>query len=284
MVFRGNSTDTFEMSDTEVYQLVKDGSLKSFPHGMWDGVSGIQTAKKILKYVFENILEWSIEDIKRKSDRKIFEEYKLNGMLSSVFDGSMYIAIGETYPELKEWADFLYETNEHADFDHKRYTDDELINILLEKVKELNRIPKVGEMSKPSAITYNKRFGSWGKALMKAELIEDIYKDIDFKKITRDEVMWKLKNLFSDKERVLDKDELEDVYPEGVIKEYFGNYNKVEKLITGEYTKDDLIKILKNKKEKLGRIPTNKDMKFPRAITFIDNFGSWQKAIDGMEE
>jgi len=69
MVFKGRSTDTFEMDDIEVYQLVKDGSLRSYPSGFWDGVAGIQTAEKVIKYVFKDILNWSIDDIKVKVTR-----------------------------------------------------------------------------------------------------------------------------------------------------------------------------------------------------------------------
>ena len=119
---------------------------------------------------------------------------------------------------------------------------------------------------------------------MKAGLIEDIYKDVDFKKNSKESVISHLKELFSEKERVLDKDEIFAIYPEGLIKEYFGTYNKLEKVIIAEYTKKELIKILKKKKEKLGRIPSNKDMKFPMAIVFIDKFGSWQEVIDKLEK
>jgi len=284
MVFKGRETNTYEMDDTEVYQLVKSGSLKSYPSGFWEGVAGLQTAKKILKYVFKDILNWTIDDIKSKANREIFEEYKLVGMISTVFDGSMYICLGEVYPELKEWADKLYQTNEHADFVHRRYSDDELIYILQERSKELNRIPKGVDMKTPSSALYSSRFGSWEKSLMKAELIEDIYKNVDFEKNSKELVIFHLKELFSEKERVLDKAEILAIYPEGLIKEYFGTYNKLEKVIVSEYTKRDLIKILKKKKEKLGRTPSNKDMKFPMAIVFIDKFGSWQKAIDQMEK
>jgi len=283
MVFMGRSTDTFEMEDIEVYSLILDGSLRGYPSGFWDGVQGMQTAKKILKHVFEDLLKWSLEDIKQKADTKLFKEYKLVSMLKSLFDGSLYVALGETYPELKEWADNSYETNEHADFVHRQYTNDELINILQEKAKEINGIPKCNDMQRPNSVTYNKRFGSWDKSLMKAGLIEDIYRDIDFEKYSKDEVIWRLKELFSNKERVLEKEELLKIYPEGVIKEYFGTYNKVEKVIIDSYTKDELIKILKKKQEKLGRTPSNKDMKFPKAIVFIDVFHSWQNALDEMD-
>ena len=245
MVFKGRSTDTFEMDDIEVYQLVKEGSLRSYPSGFWDGITASKTAEKITKYVFKDVLNWSIDDIKVKVTREIFEEYKLVGMLKNIYDSSMYICLGEVYPELKEWASKQYQTNEHADFVHRRYSDDELIDILQEKSKELNRIPKGVDMKTPSSAIYSSRFGSWEKSLMKAGLIEDIYKDVDFRKNSKESVISHLKELFAEKERVLDKDEIFAIYPEGLIKEYFGTYNKLEKVIIAEYTKKELTKILK---------------------------------------
>jgi len=56
----------------------------------------------------------------------------------------------------------------------KKETDEELIEILKNKAKELNKIPSIREMSNPSASSYIVRFGSWENALIAAELIEDI--------------------------------------------------------------------------------------------------------------
>lgn len=279
MKYRMNHIDTFEMTDIEIYTLVLNDTLRSYPMGFWDGVDGVTKAKKIFKHVIEDILQWSLEDIKDKSKTLIVDEYKLQGMISIVFDGSIFIAIGETFPELKDWAD-----KEYREHDNSRYTDNELIEILQEKAKELNRIPKGIDMKNPSSAIYTRRFGSWEKSLMKGGLIEDIYEDVDFENNSKEAVLQNLKNLFVDKERVLEKDEVLAIYPEGLIKEYFGSYNKLEKIVNTSYTKEDLVRILKKKKGKLGRIPSGRDMKFPRAIVFIDKFGSWQKAIDKMEK
>lgn len=53
------------------------------------------------------------------------------------------------------------------------YTDDELLNILKEKAKELNSLPRVRDVEQ--ATTIRNRFGSWFNALVLAGLIpEDI--------------------------------------------------------------------------------------------------------------
>ena len=281
MKYRMRHVDTFEMSDMEVYTLVLTSSSTPYPSGFWNGVDGYVKAKKIFKYVIEDILKWSLEDIKQKTKTEIIDEYKLRSMLDNVFNGSIYIAIGETFPELKDWADNEYEKHDTGQV--SRYTDGQLINILKDKAKKLNRLPKGVDMKNPSYIVYTNRFGSWEKALIEAELIEDIFKDIDFKSHTREKVIQNLKDLFADKERVLEKSEILDIYPEGIIKEYFGTYNKIEKAIINSYSKEELIQILKNKKERISRIPNNKDMVFPKAIVFIDKFGSWQNAIEKID-
>lgn len=117
---------------------------------------------------------------------------------------------------------------------------------------------------------------------MKAGLIEDIYSSVDFDQYTKEYVLWKLKEEAIGKERMLEKDEIFELYPEGLIKEFFGSYQTVKKIMENDYSKKELIKIFKNKKEKLGRIPTNKDMKFPQAIVFIDKFGSWGELLDAV--
>jgi hypothetical protein len=270
----------YQLEDIEVYKLVSNGTYRSFPSGFWDGVTGLQSAKKILKYIFEEELNWSSEDIKTKATREILEERKLSGMLSNKFEGSFYKAISETYPELKEWADKLFQTTERGEFEYNRYTDKELIEIIQEKAKELNRLPKTGDIEKPNYEVFKRRFGSWEKALIKAELIENIYEGIDFTKYTKEVIIENLKQITSDKERMLSKSEVYELYPEGVIKEYFGVYSKLEKIISNSFTKKDLIKILKKKEKQLGRMPINKDMKFPKAIVFIDAFGCWDEAIE----
>jgi arsenate reductase-like glutaredoxin family protein len=274
------SNNLYELSEIEVYDLVLNGTLRAFPHGFWDGVDGYQNAKKILKHVFEDILKWSINDIKTKATREVFDEYKLDRMISSAFDGSIFIAIGEVYPELKEWAEELYREKEYVEFEHKRYTDEELISFLQEKAKEIDKIPRASDMHNPSGMTYSKRFGTWEKALMRAGLIEDIYKGIDLSRYSKEVVIEHFKEICINKERMLDKEELYEFYPEGVIKEFFGSYPTIKKILENDYTQTELISILKKKQKKLGRIPTNKDMKFPRAIVFIDKFGSWQNAIE----
>ena len=51
------------------------------------------------------------------------------------------------------------------------------------------------------------------------------------------------------------------------------------KLLSTSYSKEELIQIIQQKYERLGRIPNNKEMKIPQAIVFIEKFGSWNNAL-----
>ena len=48
-----------------------------------------------------------------------------------------------------------------------------MIEILINKSKELDRIPSSSDTMRPSTKTYINKFGSWNKALFKAGLIEE---------------------------------------------------------------------------------------------------------------
>lgn len=271
-----NLSDT----DIEIYNKVKKGLIRSFPRNFWEGNEGYERAIRTIRYVFSDFLKWSIDEIKAKATNNIFVEYKLDRTLSH-FKGSLYIALGETYPELKKWSEELYIKYDHnKEQEYRRYTDEELILALQSKARELNRVPKSEDMNNPNVVTFARRFGSWKKSLIKAGLIEDIYKNIDFEINFKERVLEHLKDICARKERMLEKEEVYQLYQEGIIKEYFGSYRRLEGAIVNDYTKADLIRILKDKAEKLGRTPNNKDMKFPRAIVFIDKFSSWQNAVD----
>ena len=62
------------LSPVEIYQLVLTGKLKTFPSGSWTEPDAMENAVEILRYLFETILKWSFEDIKRNCSVKLFIE------------------------------------------------------------------------------------------------------------------------------------------------------------------------------------------------------------------
>lgn len=91
-------------SEIEIFYMVLKRKLSKYPTGFWSPPDGIIYAINILKYLIENILEWGYEDIIKNFSAKVFIEYRLNGMLSCVFNSSPFEAINAVYPnKFKVW-------------------------------------------------------------------------------------------------------------------------------------------------------------------------------------
>ena len=59
-----DSINLSDYEDIEVYNMVRFGIIGRLPNNFWGGLDTYKTAKNLTRYMFENILEWSIEDIK----------------------------------------------------------------------------------------------------------------------------------------------------------------------------------------------------------------------------
>lgn len=72
-----------------------------------------------LKFVFELVLQWSPEDIKRYCSVKLFIEYRLLGLLKYLFNGSPFQVLNAVYPnQFKEWDKIIYQISEIAARDY----------------------------------------------------------------------------------------------------------------------------------------------------------------------
>jgi hypothetical protein len=284
-----------DYTDIEVYNMVRSGVIKRFPNGFWEGLDAFKTAKDLTRYMYERILKWGLEDIKNNAITDNFYDNRLGGMLKNLFNGNVLDALLNAYPELEEWIESKRrkEREEKAEKQPKekkvkeiiekveriQYTDEELIEKLQEKAKELNRNPVMREMSEPEGHVYATRFGTWNKALMIAELIEDILSDVDDSSEAISNAQKKIKDFAYKIERQPTKEEVDNLFTEGEIKAYFGSFAAIQDYLYDGYTVDELKDILIDKRNKLGRNPINKDIKFPRAIVFIDKFDSWENAL-----
>lgn len=83
----------------EVYKLVLKGAeVKKFPRGFWNTSDSKNNAVICTKYMIENILNYSEEDIKRKLNINVFKKNKLAGMMLCVYNNSVYSIIDDAYP------------------------------------------------------------------------------------------------------------------------------------------------------------------------------------------
>jgi len=271
-----------DFTDIEIYNMVRSGELRKFPNSFWGGVDTLKTAKDLTRHLFEKILKWDIDDIKNNTIIDTFYDNRLGGMLNQLFNNKILDALLNAYPEfewIKEQDSKEKKPKKESQKELTRYTDEELIENLQQKSIQLNRNPVMREMSEPEGYIYTARFGSWGNALIVAELIEDICAEVD----NSEEAINKAKKIIKDFAyeigRIPTEEEINSLFSEGEIKVYFKSLAGINNYLNEEYTKEELINILNDKRNKLGRNPTNKDIKFPRPIIFIDKFGSWNNAL-----
>ncbi|GLC89320.1 DUF4046 domain-containing protein [Lysinibacillus piscis] len=86
---------------TQIYQQILSGQKSRFPSNTW---SDISNAVFCTRYLIDNVLKWTDDDIKLKLNKTVFVQYKLKGMLTTVYDDSPYRAFDAAFPgRLKEW-------------------------------------------------------------------------------------------------------------------------------------------------------------------------------------
>ena len=89
------------LDDIEIYELLLQGRISSFPSGFWSNRSTEETkdvAIKLLKYLIDERLKFSKEDVKRELSKMFLIKYKLH-TASKLFGRSAIRYIICTYPE-----------------------------------------------------------------------------------------------------------------------------------------------------------------------------------------
>ena len=91
----------------EMYKEILKGTRKKFVNGTWQRPDAISNSVKVTKYLVEEKLKLSDEELKEQLSLKLFKDYKLGGMADICFDNSPYKVINTVYPnKFKEW-DFI---------------------------------------------------------------------------------------------------------------------------------------------------------------------------------
>ncbi|SHH23863.1 hypothetical protein [Clostridium grantii] len=82
----------------------KPWDLVNAPNYYWQGEKGKENAIAATKWLLEEKLKWSYEDIIENLNHQIFIDNNLLGMLKKAFNASLYIAMESTYPgQFKKW-------------------------------------------------------------------------------------------------------------------------------------------------------------------------------------
>ena len=96
--------ELINMSPVELYQLVLDGEVPKFPKGYWIDFEPNNTAVPIIRYLVEEKLKLSDEDILASWNYKLIVTNKLSGMIRTLFSSSPYLVIEAAYPgKFKPW-------------------------------------------------------------------------------------------------------------------------------------------------------------------------------------
>lgn len=158
----------------------------------------------------------------------------------------------------------------------RKYTDDELIEILKQKEIELGRPPKYTEVKQKKAIANH--FGSFTKGLLAAGLTPQSKQD----KYTNDELIEIIKKRAQELGRPPKQREIKEAF---TIKKRFGSFTKGLKAagfelehLSSPYTTEQLIEIIQKKAKKLGRAPKSEELKERSSI--MRHFGSYNKALE----
>jgi transcription initiation factor IIE alpha subunit len=72
----------------------KPWEFQKVPRNFWD----LKTAKEVVKWLIEDKLKWTDNEIKEKLNTYIFQDNNLIGMINSIFNGSAFNALNNAYP------------------------------------------------------------------------------------------------------------------------------------------------------------------------------------------
>ena len=88
----------------QIYKEILSSKRDKFPNHFWNDAKTMQYAKEIIIYLFEQVLKWDDEDIKKKLNARLFKKYYLCNMLMNVFNASPFLILNNAYPgKFHEW-------------------------------------------------------------------------------------------------------------------------------------------------------------------------------------
>lgn len=135
-----------KLSDIELYELVLNGNIRTFPSGFWvyrGKEEARDAAKKLLRFLLIEKLKFTKEDIKNEVSKNFISKYKLH-TASKLFGRSSIRYVIESMPELgiqpwqfrKDKVPYRYWTKEENRINALRYLFEVELNWSMDDVKE----------------------------------------------------------------------------------------------------------------------------------------------------
>lgn len=94
-----NGSPLYPIMDAFPELNFKPWEFNKAPMRIWQGEQGKENGIVATKWLFEEKLKWSMDEIKEKASTKVFKEYRLGGMLANVYDDSLWKCLDTVYPE-----------------------------------------------------------------------------------------------------------------------------------------------------------------------------------------
>lgn len=85
-------------NEVAIYKEILDNSRKRFLINFWDD-NGKEKAKKIFKYLFEDILKWDVEKIVTHFNYEMVCQYKLTSPYKKYYNGAIGNIVNDIYPD-----------------------------------------------------------------------------------------------------------------------------------------------------------------------------------------
>lgn len=115
----------------EIYLKVLNKEIKRFPIGFWTGAEGYKNSIECGILLFEYILKWDEEDIKKNYSKSTLENFKLGGMLQTIHSNSPFIFLNRVYPDkFNEWDLSNVPQSYYKDINNRK----KIIDFLLSKI------------------------------------------------------------------------------------------------------------------------------------------------------
>lgn len=94
------------------YKLILHNKFyNNFPRGFWLKPNGKKKAIKMMRYLFEEELNWDSDSIVKRIRMKIMHQYKLDTPLRLFFNNDLFTMLNEAYPN--KYAKWMFFENKH---------------------------------------------------------------------------------------------------------------------------------------------------------------------------
>jgi len=107
MTIKYSTERLVNLSEEEVKKLIKaklNSKNSNLPYGFWRCAQGKEHSRIAIKYLIEDHLQLSLDEVPKKINAKIFHDVGLFRLLVEFFDSSYFKALEYTYPgKFKPW-------------------------------------------------------------------------------------------------------------------------------------------------------------------------------------